>query len=183
MKRLLFAALLAAPVAASAENVTDDLYWGASLTQLRYSDDRLADTWKPIGGTLKLGYEATERFAIEGRIGITGEDDRSYDSNVGPIEVALQADYYASVFGRFNVTTGPAKLYLLLGATSVRLSAEATANGVSVGDDETESDLSYGVGLDLYGNRHLAVTVEYIRHLDKSDYYIDAANLGFTYRF
>ena len=50
-------------------------------------------------------------------------------------------------------------------------------------DSERESDLSYGIGVDLYGTEHVALTAEYIRHFDKDDFRIDAVNLGLTYQY
>lgn len=174
MRVIAAAVLLLVTAGAAAQG---GLYYGVLGTGVIYEDDTVDDQWRPVGLTAKLGQRFTDRLAIEGRVGTTTDDTQS----VLGVDVDLKVDYYASAFGRFDVTTGAAKLYGLAGVTHGKLSADADTLGI--GDSESDTGLSYGVGLDLYGNEHLAVTVEYIRHIDDDDYTIDAANLGFTYSF
>jgi hypothetical protein len=55
------------------------------------------------------------------------------------------------------------------------------------GDNVTESDASYGLGLEIFGSKNIAVTFEYLNMLDKTvdgdDDTFDAIGVGFTYYF
>lgn len=165
-------ALFAAPAVAQ-----EGLYWGVLGTGVFYDDDVVDERWEPVGLTAKVGQRFTDRVALEGRVGATSDDTQT----VLGLDVDVKVDYYAAAFGRFDVTTGDAKLYGLLGLTHGELSADIDSLGL--GDSETETDFSFGAGLDLYATDNLAITAEYIRHFDDDDYTIDAFNLGVTYAY
>jgi len=145
----LAAALLAAPVLAHAEQ--PNLYWGVSLGN--YTIDQRdaggsAEDTTDFGG--RLGYHFGGFFGVEARAGVdtggfSGDNDTDTD--------------YFGVFGRFNLPFEKTNVYLLLGASEVRV------DGDTVDDDEYDP-IAGGIGIELYGNERSAISLEYMSYSD-----------------
>ena len=116
----------------------------------------------------KVGKILNENFTIEGQFGMTTNSGSSQG-------IATYGAYL-----RGGKDFGQYKLYGLLGFSGVH----AYQDNVS---DVTESSGSYGAGLEIFGNKHIAISLEYIRMIDTSvdggDFTFDTIGAGFTYYF
>jgi opacity protein-like surface antigen len=116
----------------------------------------------------KYGWILNDSLSFEGHLGITSNSD----------ERAGILTYGAYI--RPNIDFGKFKLYGLLGLGG-------TYNYDDKLKDHSESGGSYGVGVEIFGSKDLAITLEYVSILDKSvnggDLTFDTLGIGFTYYF
>jgi len=129
-------------------------------------DSSVNDNWGHIKG--KLGKILNEDFSVEGQFGMTtNSDDEKGIATYG-------------VYLRGGKDFGEYKPYGLLGLSGYH----AYQDGF---DSVSESSGSYGLGLEIFGSKNVAVTFEYIRMIDKEidneDITFDTVGLGFTYYF
>jgi hypothetical protein len=124
---------------------------------------------------IKLGKELSDILAVEGQFGLTSSSD---DKKA------------ISIFGaylRAGKDFGKVKIYGLLGFGSIYAYEDGFEN-------VSESGGSYGVGIEIFGSKDLAITIEYIDLIDKSvdggdpafgkgDLKFDITSIGFTYYF
>lgn len=155
----------------------NNLYLG--LNAGSYQD--FLDEEDALGGTFLIGYDLHKFFAIESRLGL------SYDSS----EVILGTDSistnallsHASIYLRGNLRFDSFTLFAIGGYSYVRLDYEVKGGPFEpVDDSDNEDDISYGGGIDLYGNATTAVSFQWMRVLDKGDEgEIDAWYIGITH--
>ncbi len=117
----------------------------------------------------KLGWILNDIMSVEGKLGmITKNPDGDEVKDVVSYGVYLRA---GKDFGQY-------KLYGLIGATGIQYRTT---------DKNTESGGSYGLGLEIFGTKDIAVSFEYLMMLDKTidgtDVMFDSLGLGFTYYF
>lgn len=146
----LAAALLAIPAFAWAEQ--PNLYWGASLGEYR-SDKKATDSGTTENTTdlgLRLGYHFSDFLGVEARAGFDVSDVSSGSS------VNSNAEYVA-VFGRFDLPYEKTNIYLLLGASEVRIDKDDL-------DSDDFDPIAGGIGIELYGSERTAVTLEYMSY-------------------
>lgn len=159
----LAAALLAAPVLAHAEQ--PNLYWGVSLGN--YTIDQRdaggsSEDTTDFGG--RLGYHFGDFIGIEARAGVdTGGFSGDNDTDTE----------YVGLFGRFDLPFEKTNVYLLLGASEVRV------DGEEVDSDEYDS-VAGGIGIELYGNERSALTLEYMTYSDDA---YSGLSLGYKRHF
>ncbi len=174
----LFTALLFTGVAGMA--ISKPAYAELDLTGLytglQYSDSQ--DKFEPDSGSevkenrghikLKVGKKLNPYVAAEGQLGMTTNSTSSRGILTYGGYARLEKDY------------GQYKFYGLLGFGGVH----AYEDNV---DDVNESSFSYGAGLEIFGNKHMAITLEYVSLLDTSvnggDLTFDTIGAGFTYYF
>jgi hypothetical protein len=117
---------------------------------------------------VKLGKILNDNFSIEGQLGLITDSDEKRGIATSGVYLRAGKD-----FGQY-------KLYGLLGYSGVHFYHDQF-------EDDSDSSGSYGVGLEIFGNKHIAVTLEYLRMLDKSlddgDLTFDTMGIGFTYYF
>ena len=77
------------------------------------------------------------------------------------------------------VNESPVTPYGILGFTRYELEVDNVLGSSS----EDESDLSYGIGVNVAINDALSGNLEYMRYFDKDDVTIDGIGLGLTVRF
>ncbi len=115
----------------------------------------------------KLGYIVNDIISFEGQLGLT--------SNSGGSEGIMTYGGYL----RAGKDFGQYKLYGLLGASGIYYYSDA--------GNISQTGGSYGVGLEIFGSKDLAITLEYITLVDKSidegDFSFDTLGIGFTYYF
>lgn len=143
---------------------------------LQYSDS--TDEFKPDSGSsvkenrghvkVKVGKLMNDIVAVEGQLGLTTNSTSSQGILTYGVYLRADKDY------------GQYKLYGLLGASGI-YAYEDNVDSVS------ESSGSYGVGVEIFGSKNIAVTFEYLTLLDKSidggDLTFDTLGVGFTYYF
>lgn len=114
-----------------------------------------------VGLRVNGGMQFNDYVALEGQLGTGGSDGYA------------ELDYLAGIYAKGILPiTQQARLYGLAGGTKVK------AEHVS-----SESDFSYGAGAEFDIAPQLALSADYMRYLDTSDYNFDAASVGLNYRF
>jgi hypothetical protein len=172
-------ALLLPPVANSQESDSDagikgNRYLGVMVSSPQYKEDDTRTSFRSAGLIARAGMEFSRFFAVEGHLGLFGEDfidDRSY-----------QIDYLGSIYARGNLPLAKSRirLYALGGLTYFT----GNVPGFSSVD---ETAIGYGAGVELYGDEHNALTLEWLRFavgdIHDVDYTLESASLGFIHRF
>ncbi|MFO7857632.1 MAG: outer membrane beta-barrel protein [Ectothiorhodospiraceae bacterium] len=143
-----------------------------------FDADGLSSNAQLGGFYLKVGHMFTDEFGLEARALTTGDDSASVKGT--SVDAEIEVDEAYSVFARWNFLQDQDwALYGLLGGTH----GDATAKAADIEATDGETGVSFGVGVDLYGNDSVAVTADAIRYLTKSDIDLYGANLGFHVRF
>jgi hypothetical protein len=183
VRRVLTVSLLLASTHSIADQNTRfnyDRSWGAGLWSVSYDPDE-GDSFSMTGVMLRAAYEFSPAFSVEGHLGTTDEDEQTAFS--GTVPVSLQINVLGGVFAKYSwiysQQVGWARFYGLLGASFVDV--EAKGQGMTANDSDT--GLSYGVGIDLFGSDRTAIVLEWVRYLDQSDYTIDTPSIGIVRRF
>ncbi|AHI27873.1 porin family protein [Marinobacter similis] len=164
--------------AASAANA-QDMYksgLGGVYTGLNYTFMNLDAGGEDADvGTLsaKAGVMATPFLGFEARGGFGVDDDR-----VRGIDYSV--DNFFGGYATFNIANeSPITPYAVLGFTRVEVEAEGPFNTVT--DDE--SDVSYGVGLNMEFARNVSGNLEYMRYYDDDDVTVDGLGVGVQFNF
>lgn len=183
VRSVLTASLLLASTPAFADKITRlnyDRSWGVGLWSVSYSPDE-GDSFSMQGLMVRAAYEISPAFSVEGHLGTTDKDEQTTFG--GTVPVSLRVNALGGVFAKYSwiysQRIGWARFYGLLGASFVDV--EAKGQGTTANDSET--GLSYGVGLDLFGSDRTAIVLEWVRYLDQSDYTIDTPMIGVVRRF
>ncbi len=134
------------------------------------------------------GYKYNSWLGIDVRYG-TGVTDRetsvSVSGNANITGAEFGVDGYQSVYYRPEITNNEAKLYFLLGYTTLDASVELLdANDDAVSEsDFSESGTSYGLGAGWFVGDELVINVEYRQLLDKDEEEFSIITFGADYRF
>ena len=165
---------------ADSSGISGNGYIGVHLSGLRYEQSNGYNMHEPALG-IRGGYEIANHFALEGQL-TTGLHD---DEIAGIVTVGV--DYLAGLYLRGNIFLWDprARLYVLAGATHGKITEEVI--GSTAADTKKETDPSYGLGFEFYGDARNAVSIEFMRYLkgdnDGVNYNLDTFNLGYVHRF
>ncbi len=173
--RLLSIGLLFYSLPAVAELDLTGWYTGAMYSDLKTTseDSDFGTSEKDSSGHMKakVGKQVSQYISFEGQLGATTNTDRDHGS------------FTLGVLLRGSTDLGQYKPYGLLGFTSIYSYAEIDGNDYSSSD----SSVSYGVGLEIFGNKDLAISLEYLMMYEDSTDSIDVTTesigIGFTYYF
>jgi outer membrane immunogenic protein len=149
------------------------LYGGLNYSFVNIDADNGGDA---DTGTLsgKVGGLVTPYFGLEARGGFGVVDD-----TINGVDFSL--DNFFGGYATLNLANeSPATPYAILGFTRVEVEADAGPLGTTTDDD---SDISYGLGVNVDITPELAGNLEYIRYYDGDDVTVDALGLGATLRF
>ncbi|MAZ06831.1 MAG: hypothetical protein CME81_10655 [Halomonas sp.] len=168
---IFFATGLAVAGTASAQDIyksgVGGLYTGLNYTFINLeSGSADADV-----GTLsaKVGVMATPFLGIEARGGFGVDDDR-----IGAADFSL--DNFFGGYATFNlVNESPITPYAILGFTRVEIEV-GTAT-------EDETDVSYGIGMNMEFAPNLSGNLEYMRYYENNDTEIDGLGVGIQFNF
>ncbi len=159
-------------------------YVGAQYAVSYYNEDGISKEFSPTLVIARLGRFFTPNFAIEGRLGFGLQDDTQFLAEFGSgydatVELERVVGLYAT--GHINLTES-ASIYGVLGASKVKgtTSVPSFAGLEASGD---ESSVSYGIGADIGIGSNVALNIEYIRYLDKSEFDLDAVAVGVVFSF
>ncbi|WP_455201070.1 outer membrane beta-barrel protein [Kaarinaea lacus] len=135
-----------------------------------------------LGGSFQIGYDLHKFIAVESQLGIAYA---SLDESSGGNTLSIQSTaYYGSIYLRGNVRFDTFTLFAIGGYTYLRSDVELTSNiaFLNIDDSENFDDMSYGAGIDLYGNDTTALSFKWIRIIDLGDEgELDTWMLGFTH--
>lgn len=187
MKKLMAVILILFPVFVLADN-NRGFYAGAGAAVTIYDDD-VIDVDNAHALELVGGYKYNAWLGVDLRIGkgvAAGENDTYL---VGGDEVngrlKREVDNYYSVYYKPEVINDEAKIYLLIGYTSMDFSEEIdAADGTRVSSvSGSESGTSYGIGIGFIINKQVNFNIEYRTLPDERDSDPAMASANFDYRF
>lgn len=177
MMGVILACVIALPAWGAESDSSGPLYFGVAISGALYRDDRSdVPDFNMAGGTLKIGYDIIPWVAIEAHTGSTIDDSEKHNGE----KMEARLEWFTSLYGRINLLTGKIRPYLLLGYTRAKFNSNADSD---VALPNQVNDFSYGGGIELYGNQSTALSLEFIRVADKSNYRIDIASLGIVHHF
>ena len=170
-------------LAASSSAIADsNFYVGGNYSFLDYSITSVDDAQL---GTLdvRAGTFFNSGFSGEVRLGFGVSDDTVYILNStksGYDSYDFSLDYFAGAYLRSGVlTSGNFFPYLIAGVTTAEVSTKsATGTG-----SRSETDLSFGIGIDYTVKNTVTVNAEYINYISKNSVDISGFTLGIAKRF
>ncbi len=171
---LLLSAAANAEESVQGAGIDGNRYIGVMVSSPQYKEDDSSAGFRSPGLLARGGFEFNPFLAVEGQIGLFGEDVVDGHS--------YQIDYLVSIYARGNLPliNKRTRLYALGGVT--RFSGNVP--GFSSVD---ETAIGYGVGLELYADEQNALTFEWLRYavgdIHNVDYILESASLGFVHRF
>lgn len=168
MKKLITAALFALSTTTQAGHFT------TSYSKVTYSESGLSDLdlgalSVSVGGGNEYG-----GLEIRGAYGVKDGQQHFYFGGQS-FTVVTSLDYMVGVYGRLRLPNDQIEPYLIVGGTRAQL--EVCASGFC--DSASESDFSYGAGFDIKLGGG-AMTLEYMRYFDKTEYSANALSFGVT---
>lgn len=150
-------------------------YAGVNYVHATYDADGF-DTLNPTAVALRFGTEINPNFAVEGRAGFGVSADTI---DIFGIDVDLEIDNFYGVYARGMWPTGYVTPYALLGWTK----GKVTASAFGASDSESDDDISYGLGIDMWATPKVAINLEYARLFEGDGYKVDGLSLGVAFKF
>lgn len=134
-------------------------------------------------GDLQLGYKYNSYLGIELRYGASLQDEViSVDDGSGfDSSVTATIGQYTSIYYRPELANEIAKLYMLLGQTSLQTSLEVESDESTI--ETSESGFSYGFGFGLWLDEKMNLNFEYKILVTTSADSFTATSLSADYRF
>lgn len=174
MKKTLIAlaCLLSASVMAGERGNYAGLQYGLAT----YSETGFPD-FDPQILIFRFGYKFNKNLSVEGRVG-TGISKGT--KTVLSVPLSLEVN---SFYGIYAVGTLPINdrvgVYGLVGYTD----AELTASSPGVSVSGTDSDISYGVGVDIGATNNVSWNLEYTSYIDESNVALSSISIGANFAF
>lgn len=158
-------------------SVSADNYVGGNFAIVEYSEQAIDSDLSLSVLFARAGTFFNENFAGEVRVGF-GVGDDSID--IEGIDVDFEVDNVLGVYLRGGAQVGDGFFpYAVVGFTRGEFTVSIPAGTYS--DDE--SDLSYGVGLDVNLTETLTVNGEYMSYIDKDGGELSGFSAGVAWRF
>lgn len=168
---------LAAFCCAAPALAQDGLYYvGVNYAGATYKQEGVPNV-HPSALAFKAGRELHRNLAVEVRAGFgVGHDTVTY---LG-MPVDFRLDHFFGFYGRGVLPLSEySSVYGLIGLVGGRV----TARGAGTSASSSDTGVSLGLGFELGINRHSAVNFEWAELFEGTDYKIEAASLGYTYRY
>ena len=169
MKKALFASsLLAMSLPALAQGLyQQDGYMGLQYNLL--SQQTSGDDIKPGALQARVGLQFTPNVAVEGRLGYGVQSDTVSGIKVDP-------EWVVGAYVKVGLDKSlPVSPYLLAGHSTVTSTVD--------GADMTQSDISYGAGMDINLNDSSAINLEWVKLDEINGYTLSTVNVGYLIRF
>jgi outer membrane immunogenic protein len=169
---------------ASIAGTEGENYVGAQYAVSYYNEDGISKEFNPTLAIGRFGHFFTPNFSIEGRLGFGLQDDTQFLPEFGSgYDATLELDRLFGLYatGHINITES-SSIYGVLGASKVKGTA-SVPSFPSLESTEDNSSVSYGVGADIGIGSTVALNIEYIRYLDKSEFDLDAVAVGAIFKF
>ncbi len=133
---------------------------------------------------LVAGYKYNPWVGIDLRYGL-GVNDREESGLTAGETIEYSVDSYQSIYYRPEITNKEAKLYFLIGYTTLDTTAETfdSDDTSTAKTDFSESGTSYGLGAGWFVGDELVINVEYRQLLDKDEDEFSVITFGADYRF
>jgi len=164
-------------LAVSGTVFADDIYYGANVAFIDYSEEGIATDASVTALYGRIGTSFNENFSAEARIGFGLTDDTV---NLFGEDVDLEINNFFGAYLKGGVQVSEVFYpYAIIGYT--RGEVEASVLGFSI--SESESDVSFGLGADLSIIDGVTVNLEYMSYFDKDGADLSGFSLGFISRF
>ena len=153
----------------------ETIYTGIQGAQFTYEDNLTGIEGKPPALVLRLGGYLEGGTAIEARFGF-GLQGYGDTVNVSPgVDVDFDVENFFGLYGLYHIGWGSnASLYGLLGVTNGEIKISTAAPGT----DNRETNLSYGIGLNI-----ARLNFEIVRYFHDDDFDVTAISFGFVSKF
>lgn len=179
-------------LAAGAQAEQFDYYAGAGLGIWNFTEKSHNKVFNVSSLEVQGGLTFWNWLSLEGRLGAGVEGSTELtgykeNGNTLPQNTELTLDNYASLYVKPELRNDIAKLYALLGFSSVSSSTESTkldsASTKNGSNSNTISGLSFGVGMGFQMSEAAVINLEYVRLVQDSGFRYNGYNVGFNYRF
>ncbi|VUD59635.1 hypothetical protein TDB9533_02727 [Thalassocella blandensis] len=187
-KMATFTSLCLASGLATAEPLQQGIFVGANVGYVQNEEmeefDLADDNVDYRSYELSLGYKFNNWLGVDFRFG-NGLSERDFAIDGSSNHAELGIDGISSYYYRGEFTNEDARLYILIGQSSVDTTTviyDDAGNEVASADDSL-SGLSYGLGAGWYYDDNFSINLEYRLLLDDDDAELTTINLGFDYRF
>ena len=157
--------------------------FGASPYRLEDADTDSHISFGAFSG--RVGINMNEFLAVEGHLGLSDWKNIFSSSTYGNVDARL---IVSSIYLKAKYEQEKYTFYGLVGTTSLKVETSGTLGfpgffSADVSSSETESGASYGVGVDLFGNKTTSVTFMILRTLEEKNADVNSFNIGFNYFF
>ncbi len=150
----------------------ETIYTGIQAAQFTYEDDFIEG--KPPALVLRIGGYLEGGTAVEARLGF-GLEGYSDTANCCGADVDFDVENFIGIYGLYHIGWGSnASLYGLLGVTN----GEVKLTSLGVSTDNRETNLSYGIGLNI-----ARFTFEWVHYFHDDNFDVTAISLGYVSKF
>lgn len=153
----------------------DKAYFGLAMLNSTYKVG--AHDHRSTGLVGRLGYELSRYFALETHFGGSVGQESNVNTSYGQGQIV---DLY-SAFLCLNRWFGKKRLYALAGISYGTREYKGPDPAPAVRN--TDSNKSFGLGVEAYENDAIGFQLEWVRYFDNRYYRVDAWNLGLVTRF
>lgn len=173
MKPILVPSALALTLMASGTVLAADPYVGGGVVFTEVSSDAFSPDPSLTGITGRLGSGINENISGEVRLTLGVDDDTV---GAGFLKSDVELNSMIGAYLRAGVPMGPSFYpYAVLGFTRTELEF---SNPLYDSQSGSETDVSYGLGVDLSLDRKMSLNVEYMNYFDKDDQKISGFSIG-----
>lgn len=178
MKKLaLIVTALLVSTNAGAESLKSRSYVGGNIANLSYSETTISDDLSLWSGYARFGAQFEDYVSLEWRIG-TGLQDDEVNIFGSRVDANLDMFYGAYLLGAIPISKSIYP-YALIGYTKGKM--ELNGDGLTI--ESEESDVSFGVGININLPHNFAINAEYTRYLKKKGVEVSGPTAGFIYYF
>jgi opacity protein-like surface antigen len=164
-------------------------YLGGNYAFINLGEDSQRVSTSDMGNLeLTGGYKYRDWAGLELRLG-TGvrakRDELGIGAPAGSTHARHETDQYQSIYYRAELVNNEARLYFLVGYTSLKMTSRYYDGEQAVLDrvSRSASGPSYGIGVGFRTENDMNINVEYRLLADTDDEQFGALSLGFDYRF
>ncbi len=162
-----------------------DYYAGAQYAKGDYNEEGISASFEPSMIVGRFGKFFNPYVAVEARLGMGLDDDTQFipELGVNGVDGTLELNSLIGVYlaGHLNLTAS-SSLYAIVGSSRVEAKASVPAFP-AVNSTEADSDLSYGVGVNIGILNNVALNIEYMQYLDADHFDLSAIAVGALVRF
>lgn len=186
MKKLTTAIVLMSAIAipGMAQEPASGMYFGAQYATVNIENGNGVDT-SPTALVFQIGKEINKNFAIEGRFGMgMGDDSTGAFIGITPFTVTQEVDTFFGIYAKgIMPASDVVSLYGMVGFTDGTVNTSITDGVITISDSGSESDISFGVGVDFDVTKSMALNIEYMNYIDVDNGTLDALSVGITTKF
>lgn len=175
-KILIFGFLLGLYNTGAQAAITETVYTGIQVMQATFDYDDGIDEieGKPSALAFRIGGYLDQGAAIEFRLG-TGLKGYGDTTNYLGADVDFEVEAFLGLYSLYHIGWGSnASFYGLLGLTN----GEVTLSALGLTTDDRETNVSYGIGLNIAG-----FNFEFTKYFHNKDYDVTAISFGYVSKF